>query len=451
MKYKALFGDGGGGGFTPEDEGKVVQDGALVSQTSLSVSENDTYDTTTISSVTVDVPQGGGGGAEENDVMFYDYDGTVLYSYSAADFANLDAMPNIPAHEGLTAQGWNWTLADAKTYVQANGYLDIGALYYVADYATRIVVETPCPNVTATTSISINGTVGFTYDDEPEVEYTGTSISSEQHKEHTFAEAGTHVITIRKKTDATQYGFSGNSTQGSHLFYSHTGVNNKDLVYLSMVRSVVIGQGCELQRYAFCHLHWMKTLILSEGATFKSGESGIFENATALKCLIFPSTVTVLKDEISNMQGLETVSFHKTLTFASSVTLFMNASPKRVIIPPSSTSLQQFNFRNIFYCQTIIIPEGIETMGSNSMQAQYSVMRLTIPSTVTEIGSYAMTNLIGLKELHVKPVAVPTLGTGALDNFPSDCIIYVPASAVEDYKTDANWSTYASQIQAEPS
>jgi hypothetical protein len=42
------------------DEGKVVSNGALVSQTSDTVTENDTYDTTTISSLTVNVSGGGG-------------------------------------------------------------------------------------------------------------------------------------------------------------------------------------------------------------------------------------------------------------------------------------------------------------------------------------------------------------------------------------------------------
>lgn len=43
------------------DEGKVVSNGALVSQTSQTVTENGTVDTTTINSVTVNVPTGGGG------------------------------------------------------------------------------------------------------------------------------------------------------------------------------------------------------------------------------------------------------------------------------------------------------------------------------------------------------------------------------------------------------
>ena len=103
-----IFGGEGGGGVTVQ---------------SLSVTANGTYTAPTgnaYSPVSVNV---GGDRADEKDVNFYDYDGTRLYSYSAADFAALDALPANPSHDGLTAQGWNWTLADAKTYVATYGEL----------------------------------------------------------------------------------------------------------------------------------------------------------------------------------------------------------------------------------------------------------------------------------------------------------------------------------------
>ena len=75
----------------------------------------------------------GGGGettASQKDVNFIDFDGTIRYSYTASEFAALTALPANPSHSGLTSQGWNWSLADAKAYVAAYGMLDIGVLYY---------------------------------------------------------------------------------------------------------------------------------------------------------------------------------------------------------------------------------------------------------------------------------------------------------------------------------
>lgn len=50
------------------DEGKVVSNGALVSQSSATYTANNTYDTTLVNSVTVNVSGGGGGGISVDDI-----------------------------------------------------------------------------------------------------------------------------------------------------------------------------------------------------------------------------------------------------------------------------------------------------------------------------------------------------------------------------------------------
>ena len=85
------------------------------------------------------IPSGGGGGADvEKPVRFIDYDGSIVDSYTAAEFAELSAMPNNPSHKGLTAQGWNWSLAQIKSYVAAYEKCEVGATYTTDDGKTRI-------------------------------------------------------------------------------------------------------------------------------------------------------------------------------------------------------------------------------------------------------------------------------------------------------------------------
>lgn len=48
--------------------------------------------------------------ADKNGVMFIDYDGTILHSYSAAEVANMTQLPPLPTQPGLTCQEWSWTL-----------------------------------------------------------------------------------------------------------------------------------------------------------------------------------------------------------------------------------------------------------------------------------------------------------------------------------------------------
>lgn len=51
----AIIVSGGGGSISPSDEGKVVVNGSLVSQTSTTVTANGTYNTTTNNEVVVNV------------------------------------------------------------------------------------------------------------------------------------------------------------------------------------------------------------------------------------------------------------------------------------------------------------------------------------------------------------------------------------------------------------
>ena len=76
-----------------------------------------------------------------NDVNIYDYDGTLIESYTASEFAELSEYPPQPTHELLTGRGYNWSLTDAKTYVATYGRLEIGAQYEVTDGKTHLFIH----------------------------------------------------------------------------------------------------------------------------------------------------------------------------------------------------------------------------------------------------------------------------------------------------------------------
>lgn len=61
-----------------------------------------------------------------SDVTFYDYDGTVVASYTLAEAQALTALPDGPTHKGLTFQGWNWTLADINALTRP---MNVSAMY----------------------------------------------------------------------------------------------------------------------------------------------------------------------------------------------------------------------------------------------------------------------------------------------------------------------------------
>ena len=104
---------------TPDGHGGTIREITATNVTTLiekTITENGTYDpgdddADGYSIVTVNVSGGSPTPVERSDVNFYDYDGTLLYAYTAAEAAALEEMPSNPSHTGLTAQGWNYTLA----------------------------------------------------------------------------------------------------------------------------------------------------------------------------------------------------------------------------------------------------------------------------------------------------------------------------------------------------
>jgi hypothetical protein len=69
------------------------------------------------------------------DVNFYDYDGTLLYAYTAEEAQELNELPELPEHNGLTSQGWSRDLATIKANNQVS---NIGATYITDDGKTRL-------------------------------------------------------------------------------------------------------------------------------------------------------------------------------------------------------------------------------------------------------------------------------------------------------------------------
>ena len=72
------------------------------------------------------------------DINFRDYDGTVVASWSLSELAGKTALPDLPSHDGLVCQGWNWTLAELKTQ---NTRMNVGAMYITDDGKTRIYIH----------------------------------------------------------------------------------------------------------------------------------------------------------------------------------------------------------------------------------------------------------------------------------------------------------------------
>lgn len=432
------------------DEGKVVSSGALVSQSSDTVTTNDTYDTTLINSLTVNVSGGGSGDqAEWNDVCFWDYDGTILYSYSAADFATLSSLPANPSHSGLTAQGWNWTLADAKTFVAANGFLDIGQLYVTSDGKTRVYLSLDSTklNVKINLKCSVKNALTFDWGDGSSTE-TNSSTSDITY-EHTYATAGDYVIKFGVSSGTVTLGTSSSLKGLIGLSGNYNG-------WWGTITKIECGTGVIIRDESLRCYHNIEAISM---ASDTSASGANFERMDCLKVLILPQAWSQSSSRSINYCGkLRAICFAKqSYTRTGNGSLRDNFSIRRLSAPIGYNGGIGHNVLNYSHSlEYMIIQDGVTSIDQYSIYAGWSLKKLTIPATVTSFNSnYPIADVGSLLELHLLPTSVPTLGNASnfLYRRRTDLKIYVPYSAdhsiLTAYQTASNWSSFSSLMVEE--
>ena len=93
------------------------------------------------------------------------------------------------------------------------------------------------------------------------------------------------------------------------------------------------------------------------------------------------------------------------------------------------------------------IGAGYEVLKTGVFQGNKTLTAATIPASVTGITWVTFENST-IKQLTCYGTTPPTLGSNVFAGVTTLEHIYVPASAVEDYKAATNWSNYASIISA---
>lgn len=103
--------------------------------------------------------------------------------------------------------------------------------------------------------------------------------------------------------------------------------------------------------------------------------------------------------------------------------------------------------------QSLVLPEGVTTLGSSAFNSAPKLTYIDMPSTLTSIGSDCFRNsgqLVNITCRATTPPAIPSGGTHTFTGINRNCKIYVPADSVAAYKTATIWSGQAGRIVAIP-
>lgn len=333
----------------------------------------------------------GGGAIIKKDVNFYDYDGTLIKSYTVAEAQALSSLPDAPNHSTdatpLTFQSWNYTLAQVKA---TTSVLDVGATYIPTDGKTHFHISlTSSSGLALQMAIfkSNTSTLTINWGDNSTTTY---SDSGNMFPSHTYAAVGNYIIKVW-------------ISSGTGTYSLGTGIEN----------SSVIGTSTASYRQTLT-----KAFI---GANVPTLGDYCFNASTSLINVTIPNSVT----------NIGTYGF------------YYCHSLRFMVLPSSITAIGNYSFMACYSLLNTIIPNNIANIGICAFQNCYSLTMIIIPSSVTSINYSAFNGCYGIKKYIFYRTSAPTLAsTDVFGDIVSIAKIYVPDASVTTYRQATNWSTF---------
>ncbi len=427
--------------------------------------------------------------AEEKDVNFIDYEGTILYSYTLTEVQALTELPELPSHNGLICQGWNWTLAEIKEYADK---LEVGANYTTSDGKTRIYIDVPS-NEFALKYIEINfaqtvaNGVEIDWGDGSTIEtMSGSGTSTIIAAKHTYSEGGEYLVTLNCISGTMSLGANstGKSITGSnaqsfskwinkvYVGNNVTGLSNGTFTYNYNLTEISIPNTVT----SFGSTLFQSTGI--EGFVFPKGITSIgstmFQHSNRLKYVSLPSTVTSLNTYVfsycrnlrriaipknvgnignycfRDIYSLSEIKIPDKVTLLNTYFLGNNYSLKKVKLPANLSTLNNYCFSNCYSLQDINLPSPLKTIGQNCFAYCYNLSAIVFPASLTTIMSNAFTSCNSMiKYDFTACTSIPTLANTNGLKLNSSTKIVVPDDLYDSWIAATNWSTYSSYIVKE--
>ena len=381
------------------------------------------------------------------DITFYDYDGTIVTSWTLEELATKTALPDYPSHEGLTCQGWNWSLASLKT---TNRKMNVGAMYITDDGKTRVYIRLEEGRTSPMLGVCPNGTVTVDWGDgtTPDT-LTGTSTTTVKWTpNHAYTAPGDYVIKLTVNGTMGFYGNSSSSNNGGAILRYSSSNDNRNYVYKNSVQKIDIGSGVtSIGQHAFSHCYSLASITIPNGVT--SIGTAAFNYCCYLASITIPNGVTSIgQDAFNSCYSLASITIPDSVTSIGEYA-FNNCYPlASITIPNSVTSLRRYMFSNCSSLASITIPDGVTSIGNSAFNSCYSLASITIPNGVTSIGDSIFSRCYGVTFYDFTACrTVPALtNTNAFTGIPDDCQILVPASLVYEWRAATNWATYFDKI-----
>lgn len=376
------------------------------------------------------------GTVQRKQINFYDYDGTLVYSYTASEAAALTAPPALPVHaeSGLSSQGWTHTIGEIITAGQNGRALDVGATYTTGDTSTRLYffvkagTRIPRLRIYVTMAANQNATVGWGDGGSVSVFENPSSGAANMYVEKTdYAPVDSDTVTC-----VTILGGSfvlGNGSTNYTVFGTN-GNDNSERSAVPVLIKAELGSNCTgIAPYAF------------------------FQHCESLKSVSLPNSVTTIGlSAFMGCRSLKHITIPRSVTTIPTNVFYNCASMHTVVFPPTLTNIGRNMFNN-GYALSSDLSEGIASVNEGGFFNCYSLEKCTIPQSVVTIGQNAFNGCYRMSIVdltaHVDASNIPTLtNVNAFGDTP-DYLTFKVANQemLTAFSNATNWSAYASQFE----
>ena len=396
---------------------------------------------------------------EPKAVNFIDYDGTLLYAYTAEEFRANEGLPHNPFHSGLVAQGWNWTREEILDYLTRAERIDVGQNYITNDGATRYYIKKENPEYLEQFLHFYQGKsegVLVNWGDGTSERFTGTGAKNVTHN---YNSLGNYVISLLPDNDCefrlteTVDSTTSRDVNRSTIFGPWKDVHyslfrelykvelGKNLISISSnafrlcrnlkaisipntiyifgpeafvncyaLRAIVFpnvnGHRTDVRTYAcnatgaryFCtNPNWAITFCGNYG----------FGNSTNIDYILIPDTVVQFASYSFQYNTLEKVYLSKNIIYLPTQTFSEGNYLKEIDLSHITTISDAF--RSCWKLKYIKFSEGITSISANAFVGCYSVTEIDLPSTITTIGAMAFDACYNSRRIIIRATVPPTL------------------------------------------
>lgn len=158
-------------------------------------------------------------------------------------------------------------------------------------------------------------------------------------------------------------------------------------------------------------------------------QTGVFEDYTSIRSVTFPNTLkSIGKNAFSGCTYLETINW--------------------------GTGVEEIGSEAFSGCGllAIDIPAPLKTLATRALANIGNMEHITLPATLTTMGDQQFSGMTILKSVTCKATTPPSIIGEATTtyNIPANCVLKVPAAALEAYKVAPEWKLF-SKFEALPS